>query len=231
MSFPFRSVVDLSHPIAPGMPTWPKDPEVRRKAVARRDRDGYNLHELCLGEHTGTHLGAPSHMVDGPAVHQIPPEDLIVPAVVFDAWGAAMTDPDRPIALADVLAWEGRHGRLPARGAFLLWTGWSRHWPDKRAFLGLDGAGGMHFPGLAVEAARWLVHERQVRVLGTDAAGIDPGQDRKFAANRLLLAAGGMHLECLTNLDKLPPTGVTLFIGALKIAGGSGSPARVLALF
>lgn len=37
-------------------------------------------------------------------------------------------------------------------------------------------------------------------------------------------------LQCLTNLDQLPPTGSVIFAAPLKIEGGSGSPLRVLAL-
>ena len=63
-----------------------------------------------------------------------------------------------------------------------------------------------------------------------DAAGVEPGQDVSFSANRLVLAQRGLILECLANLDQLPSTGATLVIGPLRLEGGSGAPASVLAL-
>jgi kynurenine formamidase len=42
--------------------------------------------------------------------------------------------------------------------------------------------------------------------------------------------AGRYGLQCLSNLDLLPPTGAVLICPPLKIEKGSGSPLRVLAL-
>lgn len=213
------------------MPVWPGDPPVQRTSVARRDRDGYNLHELRLGEHAGTHLGAPAHFVaQGRMVHEIPPDDLVRPAVVLDLRREAAEDADLEVRPGHVEAWEAEHGRVPAGAVVLLMTGWSRRWPNQAAFLGTDETGAMHFPGFGSAAARLLIQDRGAVGLGTDTPGIDPGHDRTFAANRVVLGAGRYHLECLHNLDQLPPTGALLVVGALKIAGGSGSPARVLAL-
>jgi len=42
--------------------------------------------------------------------------------------------------------------------------------------------------------------------------------------------SGRLGLQCLTNLDLLPPTGAVIIAAPLKIKEGSGSPLRVLAL-
>jgi kynurenine formamidase len=42
--------------------------------------------------------------------------------------------------------------------------------------------------------------------------------------------AGRYGLQCLTNLDRLPPTGAVVIAAPLKIRNGSGSPLRVIAL-
>jgi kynurenine formamidase len=73
------------------------------------------------------------------------------------------------------------------------------------------------------------VEERGVLGLGIDTAGIDGGASQTLEANRILLDNGRFHLENLTNLERLPARGAWLFIGALPLVGGSGSPARVLA--
>ena len=66
--------------------------------------------------------------------------------------------------------------------------------------------------------------------MGTDAPGVDAGVDTSFEVSRLVLEKHRLVLECLNNLDQLPPAGSTIVVGRLSLAGGSGSPASVLAL-
>jgi kynurenine formamidase len=213
------------------MPRWPGDPAVVLQTHAAVARDGYFLQGLTLGEHTGTHVGAPAHFLPGGlSIDRIPPERLLCPAVVLDISARATQDADSILTRADVHAWEASHGLIPAGCLALLHTGWARRWHDPEAFLNADAQGTLHFPGFGLEAVRCLLVERGVAGLGTDTHGIDPGTDGSFAVNRLLAAQGGLHLECLARLDELPATGSLLFLGVLPIQGGSGSPARVLAL-
>ncbi|HZI63972.1 MAG TPA: cyclase family protein, partial [Thermoanaerobaculia bacterium] len=80
------------------------------------------------------------------------------------------------------------------------------------------------------EAARLLVVQRQVGALGVDTASIDHGPSRDFLVHRLAAAADVPGLENLTNLDRLPPAGAWVIALPMKIRGGSGGPARVVAL-
>ena len=66
--------------------------------------------------------------------------------------------------------------------------------------------------------------------IGIDTAGVDGGQDQTFAVNSWALSQPRTVLENLTNLDQLPPVGAVLVVGVLRLLGGSGSPASVLAL-
>ena len=97
------------------------------------------------------------------------------------------------------------------------------------AFVGQDAAGGLHFPGFDGDTTRWLLAERHIAGVGIDTHGVDPGQDEEFSTNTAVLAGDGIVLENLTNLDQLPPTGATIAIGVLRLAGGFGSPVGVLA--
>ncbi|WP_274649536.1 cyclase family protein [Paenibacillus humicola] len=60
-------VIDLSFPIADGMPVYPGDPEVKVKVAHTYERQTWELRELSMGSHTGTHVDAPSHMHPGAA--------------------------------------------------------------------------------------------------------------------------------------------------------------------
>jgi kynurenine formamidase len=225
-ALPF-TVVDLTHPLHEGMPVWPGDPPVQIVTAAERERDGFLLQRISCGEHSGTHAGAPRHfLAEGPAMAEMPAERLVARAVRI----SRCLGRDELFAPEAVIAWEAEHGAIPLGSAVVIETGWSRFWPDAGAYFALDAAGTMHFPGISVAAMRLLVEERGVTTVGIDSAGLDGGMSTDYQANILLARHGGLHLENLAGLDRIPPTGAWLVIGALPIAGGSGSPARVLAL-
>lgn len=225
-------IVDLTHPLTPDIPHWPGDPPTAFDEWATLSGQGVYLRRLCIGEHTGTHIGTAAHMREsGMTLEHMPPERLICPAAVLDWRSRAGADPDALLALSDLAEWEREHGPVPAGSVFLLCTGWSRFWPDAERYLGRDAAGTLHFPGFSPEAVRFLAEERNILGLGIDTAGIDGGASQTLEANRVLLDNGRFHLENLTNLGRLPAKGAWLFIGALPLVGAGGSPARVLAWF
>jgi kynurenine formamidase len=75
-----------------------------------------------------------------------------------------------------------------------------------------------------------LVEGRRIAALGADVASIDYGQSTDFMVHRIAAAAGAPGLENLTNLDQLPPTGAVVIALPMKIGGGSGGPAWVVAV-
>jgi len=227
----YRRVLDLSHAIRPDIPVWPGDPRPVKTPVAALAEQGYALNQWQVGEHSGTHVGVAAHLHDGGlTVDRLPPEALIRPAVMLDVRSHTNSDPDYRLNRRDVLDWEQTFGSVPEGCLALLCTGWAERWNDPAAFLNADPQGCLHFPGFGVEAAELLIHERGVAGLGTDTHGVDPGNDATLVVNRLLLRDQRIHLECLANLEQLPPRGAVVFLGVLPLAGGSGSPARVLAL-
>ena len=72
--------------------------------------------------------------------------------------------------------------------------------------------------------------ERRVALLGVDVASIDYGQSRDFPVHRIAAAENVPGLENVANLDKLPPRGASIIVLPMKIEGGSGGPARPIAL-
>ena len=230
----YSRIVSLSQPLHPAMPQWPGDPPLEWQPAATRETEGYFLRRLVMGEHSGTHANAPAAFhPGGVSIDAYPPESLIAPAVVIEVRPAAAANRDYTLTLADLRAWERQRGIIPAGSVVLLFTGWGDKWDNPAAYLGLTDPGiepgGLHFPGFALDAAQWLLRERDIAGLGIDTAGVDGGQDSGFAVNRLLLEKPRLVLENLVNLQRLPPAGATLVIGVLPLTGGSGSPAAVLA--
>jgi kynurenine formamidase len=231
LTITIRRVVHLSHVIDPKIPQWPGDPSVEIESVAELEKDGYYLRRFSLGEHSATHMNAPnSFYAQGMSIDQYPAESLVAKAVVMDICQQAADNPDYSLTLDEVLTWEKQYGQIPQGSVVLLFTGWQSKWSDEMAFLNADEAGGLHFPGFSSEATQFLLEKRQIAGVGTDTHGVDSGQDTTFAANRFVLEQPRIVLENLTNLDQLPPVGTTLVIGVLRLLGGSGSPASVLAL-
>ena len=230
-SFTYSRVVDLTHPIRPGIPRWPGDPIVEFEPIASIDDEGYRLRRFSMGEHSGTHLSTPSAFwSDGVCPDQIPGESLITGAVVIDVSDLAVRDPDYALSVDSVQEWERRNGVVPSGCIFLLFTGWERYWDEPGRFINADPGGIMHFPGFGMDAARFLLERRGVSGVGIDTHGIDPGADTDLSVSRFALGKSALVLECLKNLGALPPNGATLVIGRLPLVGGSGSPASVLAL-
>ena len=81
---------------------------------------------------------------------------------------------------------------------------------------------------------RFLVEERDVLGFGTETIGTDAGQAAHFRppypCHTFMHGAGRYGLQCLANLDLLPPAGALVIAAPLKILRGSGSPVRVLAI-
>ena len=229
-SITYNRVVDLSLGIHPGMPVWPGDPPVKFDEVARLDSDGYYLRRFAMSEHGGTHMNAPnSFHPAGASIDEYPAESLVVPASVINLEELVGDHFDYGLTTADIDRWESRHGPVPPGSIVLLHTGWPAGRTVARESPGAIEGDGHHFPGFGLDAARLLLYERHAAGLGTDAPGVEPGSNSAFTVNKLVLERRRIVLESLTNLDRLPPTGATLVIWVLRLVGGTGSPASVLA--
>ena len=231
-------MVDLSHTYGETTLYWPTSPSAFEKTELAFGKSAagyfYSAFSVCTPEHGGTHIDAPIHFAEGGiSTERIPLASLIAPAVVIDVTGKAGEDRNYRVSADDVFAFEVAHGQIEAGSIVLVRTGWSRHWPDARAYLGDDtpgDAGKLEFPGYGADATRLLAEERRVAMLGIDTASVDYGRSQDFVAHRIGAAAGVSNLENLTNLGELPATGSIVMALPMKIEGGSGGPARVVAL-
>jgi kynurenine formamidase len=224
-------VIQLPEPFANTVP-------FSLREVSRYDDRGpaWYWNDITTGEHTGTHFDAPVHWISGrdrEDVSQVPVTSLIAPAAVLDFSEQAAADPDFLLEPAHIKQWESRHGLLPAGGWLLYRTGWDARSNSQQAFLNANETG-PHTPGVSVDCARWLAEQAPVIGIGVETVGTDAGAahsfDPPFPCHSALLGAGKYGLTQLQNLAALPPTGAVVIAGPLPIIGGSGSPARVLAL-
>jgi arylformamidase len=195
-----REIIDISVPIRPGMVTYPGDPPVTLERVASiADGDVANLSRLDFGVHSGTHVDAPVHFVDGAAgIDDVPLEVLVGPARVVDLTRAERLD-------APAFA------RLEPTERLLLKTRNSELW--SRTTFADD------FLALTEDGARALL-DAGVRLVGIDYLSI--GDE---AAHNALLQAGVVAIEGL-DLRGVEAGEYTLVCAPLKLVGSDGGPAR-----
>jgi kynurenine formamidase len=156
-------------------------------------------------------------------------------AVVIDVSQQCLRDADYRVSTQDLLSWERRNGRIPLGAIVFLRTGFGKHYPDRKKYLGTDERGAaavakLHFPGLHPEAARWLTLNRSIRAIGLDTASIDYGQSTQYESHRILFEKNIPAFENVANLDQLPAKGFRVIALPMKIEKGSGAPLRIIAL-
>lgn len=229
-NIPFRQVIDLTHTFRAGFPVYAFDNPTKNTLVTVEE-DGFYAQEWTFGEHSGTHMDAPGHFISGGRrVDKIEPEELILPLVVVDIRARVEENPDALVTLADLQAWEKKHGRIPTGSCVAMLSGWEKFVNDQDAFRGTDENGVYHFPGFGLEAVDFLLEERSIHGIAVDTMSLDNGPSSTFDVHIRLLGADRYGLENVANLDRLPARGATIVVGVIPWEEGSGGPCRVLGL-
>jgi kynurenine formamidase len=230
-------IIDLSHPFDERTIYWPTARGFSIERVALGPTEGgfwYAANNFCAAEHGGTHMDSPIHFAKGGwTTDQIPLARSIGPACVIDLTAAAAADPDVRLSIGDVEAWEKRWGTVPAGAILLVRTGWGNRWGDPERVFNTStpkDVRTLHFPGFSAEAARFLAEERRVDAVGIDTPSVDHGPSADFAAHQVFAAANVPAFENVANLERLPPAGAFFIALPMKIGGGSGAPARIIAV-
>ncbi len=223
------SAVDLTHALHPEFPTWGGEPGFAMDQAFKFSESGFNLFNLTINEHTGTHIDAPLHFSeDGNSVDEMPVESLIAPLCVVDIAARAAEDADTTVTPDDLKAWIAANGDIPDGACVAMHSGWGAKVATDE-FRNFDGTA-QHYPGFHVEAANMLMEETGAASIAVDTLSLDPGNSADFATHYAWLPSNRFGIENVANLDKLPAAGATIFIGAPKFAGGTGGPARVIAM-
>ena len=195
----------------------------------------YSSYSLSTPEHGGTHLDAPVHFAEGKkSTDEVPLFNLTGEAVVIDVSADALMNRDYRIGSAEIQRWEQEHGRTIDSMIVLFRTGYGQYYPDRAKYFGtaLRGAEAipqLHFPGIAAEAADWIVKNRKIRAVGIDTPSIDYGQSTDFLTHRILLEQNIPGFENVAHLDLLPATGSYVVALPMKVSQGSGAPLRIIA--
>lgn len=235
-----KEFVDLTHAFAPGIPHWPGFPEETRETLYwYQPREGtlgsgFFAEKYCHVGQWGTHVDPPAHFVQGlRTVDQINPKEMFLPLVIIDVHDKVAKNLDYTIAMTDIKAWEKKHGKIP-EGAFVaMRTDWSKRWPDSNAMANKDKQGIAHYPGWSLPVLQYLYEERHITASGHEPTDTDPGiatSKDDYSLENYILQQNHYQIELLTNLDKVPESGALVMVSFPKPMGGSGFPARVIAI-
>ncbi len=200
---------DVSLPLYPGMINWPGDPEFGTEPVHQISAgDSANVSRLAMGSHSGTHIDAPRHFIEGaPTIDAIDPAVLTGRARVFELPAADVLDS----TLLEGLDFNGvRRALFKTRNSGLL----------RRGEMTED------YACLTPEAAVYLVAQG-VTLVGIDYLSIEQAHAPGHPVHRTLLGAGVVIIEGL-DLSHVPAGDYDLMALPLKIRDADGAPARVL---
>ena len=223
------AVEDMTHELYEDFPTYFGAPGFSMKQKYNFKDNGFNLFDLAINEHTGTHMDAPLHFsADGQSVAEVPVANLVCPLCVIDVKAKAAENADYQVTPDDVKAWTNANGPIPDKACIAMNSGWSAHVGSDK-FRNADAEKKMHFPGFHIEATKMLLETGAVG-MAVDTLSLDYGPSADFATHYAWLPTNRWGIENLANLDAVPAKGATLVVGAPKFRGGSGGPTRVFAM-
>jgi kynurenine formamidase len=253
-------VFDLAQPLTSETPHSPNHPPFRMALarrhgdMVREDGSSAASELICTGGHTGTHVDALAHVshkgllyggvraedaqrggrFTSHGIDQMSP--LLCRGIMLDIaalHGVKVLPAGYGITREDLEGAAQNEGiEVKSGDAVLVRSGWPIHFSDPQTFVGLENG----VPGPDEEAARWLA-DQKIRATGGETVAyeqIKAGVGHRFLpVHRLLLAERGIHIIEMMDLSGIAAARVYEFLFVLtplKIVGGTGSPARPLAV-
>ena len=232
--------IDLTHAIAPGGPIgegfvdFHVGPTLAGAAIPgvidKGEPFSYEKHGVAITaymlpmDHLGTQFGPPAHENEhGATISDIPPTVSLRPLVVVNVASKVRVDPGYQATVADIKAWERRHGPVPAGSVVMIRSDWSKKWNDPKRFTSAP------FPGITLAALQYLYLDRQVLMQGHEPLDTD-NTAPEFVGEKWVLMHNFAQAEGVANLDQVPESGALISIGFAKFEGGTGGFARYIAI-
>jgi kynurenine formamidase len=232
MWFAKAKYVDLTHTITPTIPVWAgfasssfgpaRNPKTH--VPYSYATDGFEATEYHLGtDQLGTQLDPPAHWApEYPAIDELPATYALRPLVVIPIVEQVAKNPGYHLTVADIQAWEAKHGPVPEGSVVFIRSDWSKDWPNPEL------ATRTAFPGVSLDALKYLHLTRHILFHGHEP--LDTDTTPTFEAEAWLMHHGYTQAEGVAHLDQVPETGCLVTIGYPKLQGGTGGYARYVAI-
>ncbi|MEI9888706.1 MAG: cyclase family protein [Rhizomicrobium sp.] len=231
-AFAHARYIDLTHAIAPGIPVWHGfKPSTFAPAVNPKTgtpytyaADGFEAsHYELQTDQLGTQFDPPAHWApEYPAIDEIPATYALRPLAVISILPQLRKNPGYQMTVADILAWEKTHGRIPAGSVVFIRSDWSKRWPDPRL------ASETQFPGVTLAALKFLHLERHILFHGHEP--LDTDTTPTLEGEAWLMHRGYAQGEGIAHLDQVAETGCLVAFGFPRLKGGTGGYARYVAI-
>jgi kynurenine formamidase len=227
-----KQFVDLTHSFSPTTPVWSGfgqakftpafDPQTKEPYTIAKDGFRTTYYDM-VGQY-GTHVDPPAHFADGGiTMDQIPLKQMILPLIVLDDTPYLTKDPNHAFSIADLKAWEKKHGRVPKGSFVALRTDMYKDWDTNPEKFKRSP-----FPAWAFETIKFLYEQRGVTATGHES--LDTDITDKMDSETYILQKGHYQIEVMANLDKVPPKGALIVVTWPKVKDGLGFPARAFAI-
>ncbi|MHB1254041.1 MAG: cyclase family protein [Candidatus Humimicrobiaceae bacterium] len=202
---------DLSLMISNELPTYPGDPEVLLVSKNTISLQGYNVLNICMGTHSGTHVDAPLHLIDNSAaINDISPEIFLGKAVFVEI----LKSKNEAVSLQELKKFEIEEDEI-----FIVRTGWEDNKYKESYFT--------DFPYFSSDCAEYII-SKKIKMIGTDMPSVDgPNQNASF--HKKILNEGIPIVEGLINLAQVAGRIMMFCALPLNIKNSDGSPVRAVA--
>ena len=182
-------IIDLTHRLLPGEEQYTV--EIKQRGKPRETPTGDIMHDVYMWSHSGTHVEVSRHFyADGKDTSDFPPDTFVGPAIRLDFRHKGVSE---AITLDDIK----KAGDVRANDIVILWEGRDRQYRTKQSH---------DRPYLDHDAAQWLIHDRKIKLLGTDSSGFEVRGVNTHPNHHLFFKSGidVPVIECLRNLEAIP---------------------------
>ncbi|WP_131780917.1 cyclase family protein [Legionella gresilensis] len=206
-----KKYYDLTANISEKLVTFPGDPRYQAEQVSTlEDGSHFHLNKLSLGNHTGTHIDFPAHVIKGGKTSSdFPIETLIGSGLIIEV-------PDQEISVTksliashsimknDFVFFKTANSKISKNSAFT----------DKYVYIEPDAAEELLGKG--------------VKIVGIDYISVDKYESEDLPVHKSLLLKDVLIVEGL-ELKNVPVGRCKIYIMPMKINDMDGLPARVIA--
>ncbi len=231
--------VDLTHAFHPTQPVWPGFGQAKFEGtkagadlgdyasigdVYTYDPHGFVATSYWIPtDQYGTQLDPPSHWDEyGATISDLPPTYCIRPLVVINISDKVAENPGYHLGMVDIKGWEKKYGKIPEGSVVMARSDWYKGWETNKEFNAKP------FPGVDLEAIKFLHNERSILFHGHEA--LDTDTTPNLEGEYWLMHAHFCQAEGVAYLDMVPEAGALIAIGFAKPLGGTGGYARYIAI-
>lgn len=215
-----NELIELNHVLTPGQEEFvleieTKNTEEVHKTTVRREDIWYIIQDVKLSSHLGTHIEFPyHHMKDGKDASNYPLYRMVGDAVIFDF---THKKKDEEITKQEIIdsGVEVKKGDI-----VIIYTGMQELWNTPT---------GHDRPALSIEATKYLVIEKGIHCIGTDATGLEVRGTDDQPVHQILFAHDVAMIESMTNLDKLSGNRFSIMVLPIRVKGMDSCPVRIVA--